>query len=342
MHIYKKKRVQNILLIAGICIVGGAVCLQSSPEELQSYVADKVSQSVGAGTGTGTDADANGGDVESSEDDISKNYGIISGNGTMEELQAKLEGYSFAVDLGWQTDLISTTTDKVDTYITQPEFTSSILMEEDGTYYAYSASTEEMLYGDDFVAVFLNVNKNIAHENVLDTYHYKQIEVIHVAEGETEHDISELLPENAPANLIAAAKADGWKWIVNPHLDGRTDSTVGTTDVNTKTITTRWACSGSVTAAHEIGHLLDMYYYDNHDNAYASKSEEFVNIYNLEKYSQDSEDAYNNSDSTEYFASSYALYILALDNLKEHSPKTYDYIDRIASEMEDVLSTDKK
>lgn len=340
MHIYKKKRVRNTLLIAGICIVGGAVCLQSAPEELQSYVADKASQAVGVETGT--DTDANGGDVESSADDTSKNYGIISGNGTAEDLQSKLEGYSLATDLGWQTDLISTTTDTVDTYITQPEFTSSTLMEENGTYYAYSASTEEMMYGDDFVAVFLDVDKNIVNENVLDTYRYKQIEVIHVTEGDTEHNISELLPENAPANLIAATKADGWKWMVNPHLDGRTDSTVGTTDVNSKTITTRWTCSGSVTAAHEIGHLLDMYYQKTHDGTYASKSEEFTNIYGLEKYSQDSEDAYDNSDETEYFASSYALYILAPDNLKEHSPKTYDYIDRIASEMEDVLSTYKK
>lgn len=340
MDYNKKKRIRNVLLIAGVCVVGGAVLFQSAPDELQSYVADKASQTVGAETGA--DTDANGEDTGSSGDDTSKNYGIVSGNGTAEELQAKLEGYSLAAELEWQTDLISTTTDSVDTYITQPEFTSSVLMEEDGTYYAYSASTEEMMYGADFVAVFLDVNKNIVNENVLDTYHYKQIEVILVTEGDTEHNISELLPENAPTNLIAAAQADGWKWVVNPHLDGRTDSTVGTTDVNSKTITTRWTCSGSVTAAHEIGHLLDMYYQKTHDGTYASKSEEFTNIYGLEKYSQDSEDAYNNSDETEYFASSYALYILAPDNLKEHSPKTYDYIDRIATEMEDVLSVDSK
>ena len=157
MHYNKKKRIRNMLLIAGICVVGGAVFLQSAPDELQSYVADKASQTVGAETGA--DTDANGEDAGNPEDDTSKNYGIISGNGTAEELQAKLEGYSLATDLGWQTDLISTTTDSVDTYITQPEFTSSVLMEEDGTYYAYSASTEEMMYGDDFVAVFLNVNK---------------------------------------------------------------------------------------------------------------------------------------------------------------------------------------
>lgn len=77
---------------------------------------------------------------------------------------------------------------------------------------------------------------------------------------------------------------------------------------------------------HECGHVID----DESAFTYASSSNEFIEIYNEEKYlfKSDGYIEYYISTPREYFASAFAEYMLNPQKLKENTPKTYEYIDK--------------
>lgn len=97
---------------------------------------------------------------------------------------------------------------------------------------------------------------------------------------------------------------------------------------STKTFSVNYA---KMTMIHELGHAYD------YGNRLLSSSNEFKSIYNSEKSKFKKTDFYkypmgkisaNINSSLEYFASSFASYVMSPNDLKKRCPKTYDYFKR--------------
>ena len=75
---------------------------------------------------------------------------------------------------------------------------------------------------------------------------------------------------------------------------------------------------------HEFGHLLDYGY----NTEYESEDDEFMNIYYAERsnFKNDYNYEYAVSNSTEYFAEAFAEYMKNPQQLKDNTPRTYNYI----------------
>jgi hypothetical protein len=131
-----------------------------------------------------------------------------------------------------------------------------------------------------------------------------------IADGGSVHltdvSIAEVLKEYSDIEHSEAAQASG-VFIVNN----------GTPEI--------WLKCPSA-ALHEFGHWLDW------SHSWLSGSDEFLEVYHAEKNSFhrhiDREPHYI-SVPTEYFAESFTRYLVNLDTLKEHCPKTYNYISNI-------------
>lgn len=75
---------------------------------------------------------------------------------------------------------------------------------------------------------------------------------------------------------------------------------------------------------HEFGHLLDYGY----NNYFESEDDEFMNIYYAERsnFKNNYNYEYAVSNSTEYFAEAFAEYMKNPQQLKDNTPRTYNYI----------------
>jgi len=81
------------------------------------------------------------------------------------------------------------------------------------------------------------------------------------------------------------------------------------------------------TTFHEFGHMIDYGY----NREYESGDVEFTDIYYDEKdyFVTDNNYAYATSNTTEYFADSFAEYMMNPQRLKDNTPRTYAYIDYV-------------
>lgn len=80
---------------------------------------------------------------------------------------------------------------------------------------------------------------------------------------------------------------------------------------------------------HEMGHYVDMVMLGE-DGSAPSNSQEFIDIYNREK-ANFGDDDYPQSDSHEYFAETFCMYIEYAGDLKDKFPMTYQYMDNLIS-----------
>lgn len=80
---------------------------------------------------------------------------------------------------------------------------------------------------------------------------------------------------------------------------------------------------------HEMGHYVDMVMLGE-DGTAPSNSQEFVDIYNQEKAGFEDDD-YPQSDSHEYFAETFCIYIEYAGDLQDVFPRTYQYMDSLIS-----------
>lgn len=92
----------------------------------------------------------------------------------------------------------------------------------------------------------------------------------------------------------------------------------------------------NITLYHEIAHALDGYVGKNGNTFFRySESSDFIKIYNKENGEAfkelDNRDYYN-SNIQEYFAQSFAYYIVKPNELKEDCPKTYQYMKKFYSD----------
>ncbi|UYZ39119.1 hypothetical protein OD350_29030 (plasmid) [Clostridium beijerinckii] len=89
------------------------------------------------------------------------------------------------------------------------------------------------------------------------------------------------------------------------------------------------------TMDHEAGHVLDTLYNEKWTSPevinFYSCSQDFQAIYEKEKYSTDgySSEKYSDTQIEEYFAECFAWYIEKPEKLKQSSPLTYEFIDKV-------------
>lgn len=89
---------------------------------------------------------------------------------------------------------------------------------------------------------------------------------------------------------------------------------------------------------HEIGHFYDSYILsDKNKSYYSEKSDDFLNIFNLEEKNEllgDTSTHYTNNIK-EYFAEMFKYYFIYRDTLKEKAPNTFAFMDNLLKEYDD-------
>lgn len=132
--------------------------------------------------------------------------------------------------------------------------------------------------------------------------------------------------DELPFNVKKMLEDNEYRIYIVEEIDNN-ELIVGQTIYNCRIILIKDRYSGvEKTLFHECGHVVD----DEGALTFLSSSDEFMEIYEEERYYFKAEDNWEYYISTpkEYFASAFAEYMLNPERLKENTPKTYEYIHR--------------